>query len=60
MQVVIVQCLSMFLTVLRIKKMCDKAVEKDSKMLKFVFDYFKTQIMRGKAVKIVVCNNACY
>ena len=50
----------MFLTVLRIKKMCDKAVEKDSKMLKFVFDYFKTQIMRGKAVKIVVCNNACY
>ena len=58
MQVVIVQCLSMFLTVLRIKKMCDKAVEKDSKMLKFVFDYFKTQ-MCGKAVKIVVCNNAC-
>ena len=23
--------------------MCDKAVEKDSKMLKMVLDYFKTQ-----------------
>ena len=25
------------------QEMCDKAVEKNSKMLKFVLDYFKTQ-----------------
>ena len=31
--------------------MLDKVVEKDSKMLKFVPDYFKTQEMWKKAVK---------
>ena len=31
------------------QKMCDKAVEKDSKMLKFVPDYFKTQDMCKKS-----------
>ena len=32
------------------QKMCDKAVKKDSKMLKCVPDYFKTQEMCKKAV----------
>ena len=36
---------------LKTQKMCDKTVEKDSKMLKFVPDYFKTQEIREKAVK---------
>ena len=31
--------------------MCDRAVEKDLKMLKFVPDYFKTQEMCEKPVK---------
>lgn len=31
--------------------MCDIAVEKDSKMLKFVPDYFETQEMCEKTVK---------
>ena len=40
--------------------MCDKTVEKDSKMLKFAPDYFKTQGMCEKAVKkSIVCNNTC-
>ena len=33
------------------QKMCDKTVQKDSKMLKFVPDYFKTHAMREKVVK---------
>ena len=33
------------------QKMCDKAVEKDSKKLKFVPDYFKAQEISQKAVK---------
>ena len=58
MKVFIVQCLCM--TVLKVKKMCDKTVEKDSKMLKFAPDYFKTQGMCEKAVKkSIVCNNTC-
>ena len=51
----IVQCLCKFLTVLKLKINCDKAVEKDSKMLKFVPDYFKPQEMCEKAVK-----NCCF
>ena len=31
--------------------MCDKALEKDSKMLKLAPDYFKTQEICNKAVK---------
>ena len=34
--------------------MCNKAVEKYSKMLKFVPDYFKSQEILEKAVKTVV------
>ena len=42
----------MLLTVQKVKKkMCDETVEKDSKMLKFVPDYFKTQKKCEKAVK---------
>ena len=33
--------------------MCDKTIEKDSMMLKFVPDYFKTQEMCEKAFKNV-------
>ena len=51
MKVLIVKCLCIFLTLARLKKMRDKAVEKDSKMLKYVSDYFKTQEMCQKAVK---------
>ena len=38
---------------------CGKAVKKDLKMLKFVPDYFKTQEMRKKLLKIDICNNTC-
>ena len=41
------------------QKMCDKAVEKDSRMSKFVLDNFKTQGMCEKLLKIVVSNNTC-
>ena len=33
------------------QKMCDTAIQKDSEMLKFVPDYFKTQEMCEKTVK---------
>lgn len=42
----------MFLNILKLQKICDKAVEKDSNMLMFVLDYFKTQEMCEKVVKI--------
>ena len=41
----------MFLTAINLKKMCDKAVEKDSMMLKFIPDHFKTQKMCEKYIK---------
>ena len=40
----------MFLTVLRLRKVYDKAVKKDGKMLKFVYDYFKKQEMLEKVI----------
>ena len=59
MKELIVQCLPMFPTVLRLKKMYDKAVGTYSNMLKCVPDYLKTQEMCRNAVKIEVCNNVC-
>ena len=51
MEAWIVKCLCMFLTVLRLTKMHNKALEKNSEMLKVVFGCFKTQEMCEKAAK---------
>ena len=53
----IIICKSVYSTILmhifycsKTRKMCDKTLEKDSKMLRFVPDFFKTQEICEKAV----------